>query len=270
MSDPETTIEATKHGIAWTDPDGARHEYEQPIRTLWLKLVNLRQTYAARYREAGNEYEPLLRGFKGTAVFPDRSSLEVIGKPDTRSTSLSASIVELDEKRLNSKEARGFKPVSLSYAKHDWEIGNDETWWLEVYLPPVQFNTLATVFQSDKLAELELGLEMQGLYIEEWGAPPSVSVNWRLPPLLNQISKLATGDLKQLRIETRALDLSPKSGESGSNGETDTRYAAKPVENISTALRSLSSKVDNLDRHTKWIFWALVAMIGVYVYVATV
>jgi hypothetical protein len=71
----------------------------------------------------------------------------------------------------------------LGFIEYDWEIGNPDEWFTEVYLPPPVFDELATLCRKGSLATLSLRF-YSDLWVSDLDqhAPPSVAVTWHLAP----------------------------------------------------------------------------------------
>jgi hypothetical protein len=71
----------------------------------------------------------------------------------------------------------------LGLIEYDWEIGNPDEWFAEVYLPQSVFDELATVCRKGALATFSLRFNTD-LWVAEYDqhTPPSGDVTWHLSP----------------------------------------------------------------------------------------
>jgi hypothetical protein len=130
----------------------------------------------------------------------DKDSLGIIGNKDVRSRDLSLTLKpwpkgetpDPDEKKAERKSIRDEHIAErkhgpwrgvLGFIKYDWEIGNPDEWFAEVYLPQPVFDELATVCRKGALATLSLGFNTD-LWVADHDeyAPPSVKITWYLAP----------------------------------------------------------------------------------------
>ncbi|MEI7431076.1 MAG: hypothetical protein WCL27_11525, partial [Betaproteobacteria bacterium] len=146
----ETVIEKTERGIAWTAPDGKRRTFEVPIRTFYIQARTLKRQHVLQSTE--NDYKdlPLKVSLRCEAVLDDRS-IEVLSNPETKSKA-----IDLSFQPLRSDVATDYPRAMMSFNSADWEIGDDDTWWVSVYLAESQFNQLLEACDSKQVAELVL------------------------------------------------------------------------------------------------------------------
>lgn len=259
-------IEKTERGVAWTDAEGNRHEYERPIRTLYLQVQSLGAVLSVnRNTDDGPFDKPLSTGLSGRAVIEDRS-LSVIGKPETSAKTIDVSFIVLDEAGLERSE-QGFKPACLSYAEYEWEFDNEAGWFVQIALPLSQFQLLAQAYESGKLVKLRVGLGMDDMFVDQSHYVPRDRLNWFIEPT-QYGAKMVHGELKVLGIGTTPLDLRPpappvpeKTDLEASIAESE--FQPQPQDTIAPALADLSNKVESVQKTLRWIFWALVVLLFV-------
>lgn len=259
---PAIEIEKTERGVAWTDAEGKRHEYERPIRTLSLQFQGLGAVLSL-IRLTDEPFDtPLSARLRGKAIIEDRS-LSVIGMPETSAKTIDVSFAALDEIGLE-RNKEGAKPVCLSYTEYDWEFDSEPGWWAQITLPLSQFQLLAQAYESGKLIKLSVGLDMQDMFLDQAYYVPRDKLNWFIEPE-KYGAKLVRGDVKVLSIETSSLDLRPPAPPDtdmeASNEEP--AYKPQPQDTIAPALNNLANKVESVQKALRWIFWVLVVLLFV-------
>jgi hypothetical protein len=246
------------HKVAWTSADGTKDEFQTSGRSLCIDVLELCRAHSLTYQGEGEtEAKALTTRLVGKGVIDDRS-IQVIGQPETKNKNISVSFWDL-EPNINHNNSHA---ASLSYMEHDWEIGNDAQWWVQIYLPKVQIQTLQEVVERGNLTKLSVGLLFENLYVTEWYAPPSAKVEWFLAPG-KYTADLARGKVVAVNIETKSVDLRPIASieTMGSFPQSEElQYRAEPIDKLIAALEPLSKSIDGVTKYLKWIFWALVVL----------
>lgn len=246
------------HKVAWTSAEGVKEEFQTSGRSLCIDVLELCRAHSMPYQGEGEiESKPLATRLVGKGVIDDRS-IQVIGRPETRTKNISVSFWDL-EPNINHHNSHA---ASLGYMEHDWEIGNDSQWWVQIYLPKVHFQTLQETVERRNLTKLSVGLLFENLYVTEWYAPPSAKVDWFLAPG-KYTADLARGKVDALNIETLSVNLRPIAPIETDGEPTqseDPKYRTEPVDNLVIALTPLIRAVDEAKKYLKWIFWALVVL----------
>jgi hypothetical protein len=254
-------IEQTERGVAWTDAEGQRHDYERPIRTLYLRIQELASIFSLnQFQDDAPLDSPLSPELRGNALIEDRS-LSVIGRPETSSRAIDVSFVALDETRL-ARIREGARPVQLSYMESDWEIGNDAGWWTRITLPVSQFQLLAEAYESGKLTKVSIGLDMEHMFLDQGFYVPRDRLDWFVEPTTSG-AKMVNGEVAALTIETAPIDLRPpEPREPGMDVADDIPDSKpKPKDSIAPALNNLADKIEGVQKVLVWIFWVLVVLL---------
>jgi hypothetical protein len=246
------------HKVAWTSAEGEKEEFQTSGRSLYIDVLELFRGYSLPYPcEDETETKSLTTRLAGKGVIDDRS-IQVIGQPETKNKNISVSFWDL-EPNVNHSNSHA---ASLGYMEHDWEIGNDAQWWVQIYLPKVQFQTLQEAVERGNLTKLSVGLLFENLYVTEWYAPPSAKVDWFLAPG-KYTADLARGKVDAINIETKSVDLRPIAPIETEDAFTESeehQYRTEPVDKLIVALEPLSKSIDGVTKYLKWIFWALVVL----------
>ncbi len=256
-------IEKKKRGVAWTDSEGKRHEYERSTRTLYVQVQNL-QAFLSLNRQAYEEPSAasLSPGMRGCGVIDDRS-LSVIGIPSTSTRAISVSFSALEGANLE-RSKQGYKPVCLSYTEYDWEFDNEAGWWVQISLPISQFQLLAQAYESGKLTKLTIGLEMQDMFLDQTYYVPRDKLGWFIEPTTLG-AKMVSGEVTVLMIGTTSVDLRAPAPLEADAAESDETHLFKPQlqDTISPSLNNLAKQIESIRRALHWIFWVLVVLLFV-------
>lgn len=246
------------HKVAWTSAEGEKEEFQTSGRSICIDVLELCRAHSLPYQGEGEiESKPLTTRLVGKGVIDDRS-IQVIGQPETKTKNISISFWDL-EPNINHNNSHA---ASLGYMAHDWEIGNDAQWWVQIYLPKVQFQTLLETVERGNLTKLSVGLLFENLYVTEWYAPPSAKVDWFLAPG-KYTADLARGKVDAINVETKSVELRPiapvETDDALCQSENH-QYRTEPVDKLTVALEPLTKSVDGVTKYLKWIFWALVVL----------
>jgi hypothetical protein len=256
-------IEQTERGVAWTDPEGQRHDYERSMRTLCLRIQELASIFSLNQFQDDAPFDrPLSPELRGNALIEDRS-LSVIGRPETISRAIDVSFVALDETRL-ARIREGIKPVQLSYMESEWEFGNDAGWWTQIALPVSQFQLLAEAYESGKLTKVSIGLDMEHMFLDQGYYVPRDKLDWFVEPTKSG-ARMVNGQVAVLTIETAPINLRPPEPREPKIDVADdiADYKPKPQDSVAPALNNLANKIEGVQKALHWIFWVLVVLLFV-------
>lgn len=121
--------------ILYTDKDGKETTY-YPCRSIWLEVQTLEVLTVLGDPKDGAE-PPLVTRVRGTAALEDQS-ISVVGDPQSKVHTLTISFDAGDwtPKPVEPKEGEfpsfhgELGGAMLGFNRADWEIGNDDDWWI--------------------------------------------------------------------------------------------------------------------------------------------
>jgi len=261
---PKVVIEKTEDGIAWTDPAGKRETFEQPIRTLWLEVQELKAVKTLNWMlTTENPDLPLELSVQGQAILEDRG-IEVIGYPNTRTRTLTIGFHPLRPDHPK-RPSGGLQSAMVGFSLGDWEIGDDDQWWISIYLSPIQLSDLLQAFHAGQIRKLTLGLDLSGAYVTEKYTPPSARLYWYIPPdeSLAGHSKTASGALTVMNIETATINLRQPNPTDEPDPSDDSEVPPTPQDRLGPTIEALTAKLGGIHKSLSFIFWALVVLVAV-------
>lgn len=238
--------------------------YRRTSRRLY---VNVNDIAAFEYLDddKSNKTETLSRRIRGRATLEDRA-VSVIGDKENSSRELALTFrVLTDEQREYStntlREVRAsvssnettkntlsslisnepeYLDSMLCFTKSDWEIGNPDEWWLEVYLSQEVFDRFYDRLMASQVRRLSLGFKFVDIYSDSQFDPPSYKgVTWLLRPSLSDGNPYnpepATGKLDTFSLELVSSKLEPADNDVSTNAVGDASdlsdYAERPSPN---------------------------------------
>ncbi len=180
--------------------DGKTYEPEL-IRRLWLTAHELKVGWSEDYdqnpgdkdmegiKETLKALRPPAEGKRGTYISglvklaKKTETLTVIGDSTNSARSINLSLKPVALELHKTSTGRNAATVVLGFTKADWEIGNSDQWWIELYVPKETFAALGRSIRSGYLESLSIGLGFaEQIYTDDWLAPPSVGISWFLRP----------------------------------------------------------------------------------------
>ena len=236
------------------------------IATLWLKASSLSSS-----TNVDAEDGIKTRSLVGTARL-DKDRLSVAGfkaaegadkddrAPQTKEIPFYINPVN---KEKNSKGDFKDWVCSIGFMEADWEIGNDDSWYLSVLVPVEAYNELNALFEAGKLGSISMGLKTD-LLVESFDdhAPPSVGVTWYLKPGKYGYDP-AHGKMTHLRWQTTETKFSEPSPEfkdeleatpEGKDEPTLSKGAASPFEREAIVIYRKIAK------NLVWLAWGVVGI----------
>lgn len=180
---PDGLLEELQGGVAWTAPDGTRtHYYHRETSCYFsLEVRELRrfQRFDCRYDQGEEQdLDKPRREFCGKASLgratdfiellrnPEaRRTLELIGKPETKSHDVSVRLLEGIEpnKRIADQHRSAFDPSSPVLVTHCEDAG----WEISIPLSPNQFDALSEAYDNKEIEALYAGLSSYMLFITD-------------------------------------------------------------------------------------------------------
>ncbi|GAB1391622.1 hypothetical protein MASR1M6_38040 [Rubrivivax sp.] len=177
--------ECERAQIIYKDGEGKEHKY-YPARYAYFIVEDLQTLVVLNEPPEGQTDPVIARRIRGTARLEDRA-LSVVGDPKSKTHTLSMSFEASDwrpkreliaDDELGTMFSSSLGGATLSFNRHDWEIGNDDEWWSACYLPKPFVEQLEAAITSGQLTSVRVGLALRGLYSDEgdW-APVSARSN---------------------------------------------------------------------------------------------
>ncbi|WP_440030488.1 hypothetical protein, partial [Chromobacterium amazonense] len=159
--------------ILYTDMDGKKHTY-YPAHRIWLEVQTLEVLTILVDPKVEGAEPPVLTRVRGTAVLQDYS-ISVVGDPESKVRTLTISFEAGDWRPKSEEPKPGMFPrmrselggAMLGFNRANWEIGNNDEWWIACYLPKPFIEALVSEVRSGHLHGMELGLALRGLYTTE-------------------------------------------------------------------------------------------------------
>lgn len=262
-NDEKHTVQVTQKGteLVFTDAKGVEHKYRQPIRTLKVEALSLflADNYGTADVEGDMQPSPT-RVINGVGRIDD-GPLSVIGDPERSTNTVSLSIrprTAVKHRELVAKQSGQTKDadtadvpntaadVILGFNAGDWEIGNDDDWWLAVDVSEEVFSSLVSGIQRQQVAQLSIGVRLNNIFTDEYYAPPSMRVKWFLRPAKKD------GDTKWPEIAHGAINWLSARGHEIKFGETarPTGEADDDEVQAPTAPPPFAAAAEGLDRAT--------------------
>jgi hypothetical protein len=238
--------------------------YRRTSRRLYVAVNDL-AAFEYLDDDKNNKTETLSRRIRGRATLEDRA-VSVIGDKENSSRELALTFrVLTDEQREYStntlREVRAsvssnettkntlsslisnepeYLDSMLCFTKSDWEIGNPDEWWLEVYLSQEVFDRFYDRLIASQVRRLSLGFKFVDIYSDSLFDPPSYKgVTWLLRPSLSDGNPYnpepATGKLDSFSLELVSSKLEPADNDVSTNAVGDASdlsdYAERPSPN---------------------------------------
>jgi hypothetical protein len=163
--------------------------FEKPIRTFYVSVTDLRVLEDLSTVNNHNlDFRVVLRG----QCYLDDRGIGIIGSNGIeRKFSIVIKGSDEDTQKRDevehSKKHNIFDPLPktrsyVGFSKADWEIGNKDDWYVEVFIPHQAINKLVEHVRAGRLNVLSVGLDLEDAYTDSYHAPPSVPVAWYLKP----------------------------------------------------------------------------------------
>lgn len=253
--------------------------YRDPIRTMHMRVDTLRiersqsaQTVNFEFGKRGDlgPLPALTSSLVGSVTLEGRS-IAVIGDPKSETQTLSIRFRPLDDQaridaeQLAQEEDKPLRSatVAVGFSRSDWEIGNDDEWFIDCHLPQGTFDALSAAVESGKLEALSLGLQLTNVYSDDDWAPPAMRTNWFLRPNRSDgtidFPEMAHGDVRVLCFTHPEVILRPKAYPDEPDQGFDVEEAAVPTPDLTvTALNTLARNIETLHGTLKLLGWLVV------------
>jgi len=107
----------------------------------------------------------------GTALLQS-GSISVIGEPSNVCRSLQITIKahdEADRQKLieDKKSGKKLRCTSVRFSRRDWEIGNEDTWFIEAWVSQQTLAPIIAGLSDGSLQEMTLGLSLDRIYSDD-------------------------------------------------------------------------------------------------------
>jgi hypothetical protein len=257
-------VKDVEHGeILYTDKEGKQHTY-YPCRSIWLEVQTLEVLTVVGDPKDGAE-PPLVTRVRGTAALEDRS-ISVVGDPTSKVRQLSISFEAGDWKPRAEEPNEGeFATFSselggamLGFNRADWEIGNDDDWWISCFLPKPFVDALVADIRNGQLDCMKLGLALRGLYTSEHSlAPVSSRGDLFIRPDRKDnslaIPDMAQGHVRAVHFTSAPRDLRRPEPVESLEFENEDPPPAPTSDPLVVAIAALGTRVDQMRSTMKWI-----------------
>jgi hypothetical protein len=257
-------VKDVDHGeILYTDKEGKEHTY-YPCRSIWLEVETLEVLTFLGEPKDGAE-PPLVTKVRGTATLEDRS-ISVIGDTKSRVRRLTISLDACDWKPKPEEPKAGEFPslhsalggAELGFNRGDWEIGNNDEWWICCYLPKAFIDALVTDIRREQIGGMKLSLALRGLYTTEhsW-APVSSRGDLFIRPDRRDnslaIPDMAQGHVCAIHFTSASRDLRKPEPVEQIEPEDEEVPPAPAPDPVAVAIAALGVRVDQMRSTLKWV-----------------
>lgn len=273
-------------GLEYSDDKGQTHTYSH-ASTLWLNIRQLQERVTMRPPDANHQEPWVERAVIGVAELDRDRSISVVGAPHTLTATLPLTIRpgpwQSRPKRKTDAElfelGDGVGWGSIGFLARDWEIGNEDAWYLECYTSDTVLQGLLDAVSTGRAVEGTLGLRLlRGLYQDEGDyAPPSARRHLFLRPDRDRnrttFPESANGDLSgiNLVLATPSIPLntpSPPKDDEDIGEPPETTPPSVVIEGMPDHVGKIIAAVESLRGTLKWLiaaaFLASVALFGRY------
>lgn len=156
--------------------------YQQGVtRTLWLVASDLSLSHNIDRHNVGDD-EPLRRTYwlQGRASL-DGDRIGVIGEPESVTSSVDLTLHAWPEGKPAGRRSEW--KASIGFLAHDWEAGDEDTWYAELWLPKAVLDEIISFYRNQRLTYMQLGVESD-LWVTETARfkPLGRRIDWFLRP----------------------------------------------------------------------------------------
>lgn len=163
-----------------------------PIRSLRVDLdgMRLRQSYSLH---DGKVYPRTSLDGEGSL---ENATIGIAGEADSATSILSVALVRMSPEMMETDSEFQWR-LSISFSPADWEIGSDDSWWAQAYLPTDVFDALLSSHRDGSAGKVwfhaHTDLWLGKAYVH---APPSARVKWYLDPGRRGLPGTARGSIE--------------------------------------------------------------------------
>jgi len=247
--------------------EGKRETYRlNPIRSMRLIVWELQVSYGSESHSFDTPERlpnPQFR-VQGEAWL-ESGHISVIGDSSNKTRALNITLRAYDEADVASREQRlGKLPplVHIGFIRRDWEIGNDDSWFAEIYVSEQMLESIVSAISTRALNQMSLSLDLENIYTDNDWAPPSLSADWFLRPSRSDNSlespEMARGYVSSIDLGLSKIDLRSKPAPTSEEDESDMVSGVAPEPDMNySALIALNKNVEKLQGTVKTIGWAI-------------
>jgi hypothetical protein len=211
------------------------------------------------FGKTNHELPEIRTRIKGTAGL-GKGSFSVVGEPTNTAKDFSLIIGAVNATEPQPNGITGW----VGFRRHDWEIGNDNDWWVQCDLPKDAFDSLVLAIADRAVSKLSIGLQFRNGYTDFAYAPPSEGTDWFLIPdeRDNSIDSPPTvlGEVTSFYLECQPISLCQKNPLAIEELQSETSDLIQP--NVESAygaqLKQLEIAIVQLRSSLKWIGWFVV------------
>ncbi|MDO9160153.1 MAG: hypothetical protein Q7U45_11960 [Burkholderiaceae bacterium] len=257
------SVKDIDHGaILYTDNAGAEQTY-YPCHGIWVEVQTLEVLTALGYRKEEGQEPPLVTSVRGTVALEDRS-ISIVGDTKSKARCLTISFDVGDWKPKPVEPTEDDLPMlsnelggaMLGFNRADWEIGNDDDWWISCYLPKAFIDALVADIRNSQIDGMKVGLRLRGLYTTEhsW-APISSRGDLFIRPDRKDntitIPDMATGHVSSIGFTSAPRDLCKPEPVAPVEPENEGMLPAPDP--VAVAIAALGARVEQMRSTLKWI-----------------
>lgn len=280
MSDENVRVDVVSDAdgeLVIRTPEGEeRTYYANPIRTMRLVIGEL-QVHCSAHSYSLDDAARLPDTeitVSGMARFEQVALISVIGEPTNVSREFRISFRGYDQSEVEAHATESGEPqfmTSVGFTRRDWEIGNDDVWFIEAGVSKRTLDDIVSALSSGKLQGMSVGLSVANIYTDNSWAPPSMAADWFLRPSRSDNSikmpEMARGEVRYLNMALAKADLTPQPAP-GFDDEAEEDEVDKPApepDHRALALVALSQRIEQLRGTVKNVGWAIAIMLFIQV-----
>ena len=296
--DKERTVqihEEKESGLRFVDEAGTSHIYAllTSVRTIYINASSLSISEGFGRRTGFDEPTPLQltprRLVRGFGTLCDKS-VSVIGDPENKTNRIALWI----RTRTADEHAEAIKQTQpdgihdrgtvvpahcdavLGFTTADWEIGNKDEWWLELYVAEKTLESLAVAILNKQARSLHIGVGLRNIYTDagpgelDFGEPVNLFLRPSIGEGIVRRPEVAHGHLENWSLRfSGTVELSdPFESESAPTPEIDSPEEPRgpsDTERTLAALERLTAGVGSLRTTVVRLAWLLAAALIVSV-----
>ncbi len=247
--------------------------YANPIRTMRLHVEELQVSCGAWTSSLSMvERLPTPQTYVSGTAHLESGSISVIGEPSNVEHKFRTSFRVYDPAEFDryfKETGKHVYSASLGFVRRDWEIGNDDYWFIEVRVTQQTMDAIVATLSSGAMQSMTFGLSLVNIYSDDNWAPPSVTSNWFLRPSQrdNRIKspEMAQGEVAYLDMTMAKANLAVAAApEDDCDDEEEEKPELEPEpDQRALAIGALSRKVEELQVTVKTIGWVIAAALVV-------
>jgi hypothetical protein len=184
-------VDGERASIEYTDEKGKKHTYSH-ARNVWLRVSQLQERVFTEPPDEAHPEPRVERSISGIADLDRDRSISVAGAPNTTTSALPISFRLGQWKRPEQpgdgvemfRIGGGVGRGHIGFISADWEIGNEDAWYVECHVNEAVLKGLLDATASGRVTAATVVLQyVRGLYQDEGDyAPPSARRHLFLRP----------------------------------------------------------------------------------------